>query len=206
MSEIEAKKRRLSTLITAYMHDPDFLEAEYRLPPLKDLLPTREDALGVARFIELPSFEPERLFTLIYTPSAVHIEAVVGAESLWASLPWLCQTQRSDGTLSELQEVGNSAFVPKDAWRGSAVLSLSAFRCPKPLRSWQSLKATAVAAVSCKTYCFDGIVYRHRVCDRDCELFAEWSNPTKRWNSEQFRLIHAYVKLLRHAALYSSPR
>jgi hypothetical protein len=183
------------------MYDRNYLEQRYLLPAIRDLV-DHSTVLGAARFIELASFEPERLFTLVYTASEIRIEAVVGTTSLWESFPFFGQTLKQDGTYSELRELKSEPFVPEKAWRRSAVLRLPDEGCPHALRSSEALRTAGAAAPSCDSECLDGIGYRHRFCDRDSELYAEWSNPGGPEHAIQLDMIDAYVALLRLVNLY----
>jgi hypothetical protein len=76
---------RLADFQRAYMEDPEFVDRHYQVPSLADLL-SEVGVVGVARFIEFPSFEPERLFTVVYRPKVIEVSAVIGASSLWWSM------------------------------------------------------------------------------------------------------------------------
>jgi hypothetical protein len=179
------------------MTDPDFVDRRYDVPAVADLV-ARPGVVGVARHIEFPSFEPERLFTLVYRPDAVEVSAVVGASSLWCSMPVVCQVV-STGTF-EVED--GEQFDPGSAWRRSAVLSLPSGKCPPLLRSWESVRAAATEARNCSTNTCDGIVYRHRVADRSFHSVADWYNPDPREHAPQLAFIKAYVALLRRLSLY----
>lgn len=201
MTNVEARKRLGLGLMMRYINDSDFLETEYRLPSIREVLGHNRDALGVARFIELPSFESERLYTLIFTATEIRIDAVVGATSLWASFPSVAQTVHEDGTYSEPFEVQKEPFDPDDALRRSTVIALPT--STEIFRSWSSFMAAANVAVSCDTSCLDGISYRHRFCnDQESEHSVEWSNPEELEHAPQLRLIAAYIELLRSAGVY----
>lgn len=56
------------------MDDPDFLDRQYEVPSLTESLTdvlVDPGVVGVARFIELPSFEAERLFTFVHRPTLI---------------------------------------------------------------------------------------------------------------------------------------
>ena len=165
------------------MNDPEFVDRSYAVPSMGDLvLQPRVD--GVARFIEFPSFHPERLFTVVYRPGSIEISAVVGMHSLWDSF------QRQE------------PFDPGHASRRSVTLALPSPQCPPLLRSWASVRAASADAGPCWTPALDGISYRHRLADRQYRSDANWSNPDTRVDGPQSALIEAYVALLRGVDLY----
>jgi hypothetical protein len=52
-------------LLNAYMYDPTFIPSQYGLAPLPELVASG-GVLGATRFAILPSFEPERIFTILF--------------------------------------------------------------------------------------------------------------------------------------------
>ena len=179
----DATERRADSQ-RAYQDDPEFVDRNYQVPSLADLL-SAAGVVGVARFIELPSFEPERLFTFVYHPKVIAVSAVIGASSLWWSM--------SEG----------ERFDPTRALRRSAVCEPWARICPPLLRSWAALRAASVSAGDCSTdTMLDGIGYRHRLADHEFRSDTEWSNPKLPEHAPQVALIKGYVQLLRGVELY----
>jgi hypothetical protein len=193
----EAIQRQVAEFQRAYMTAPDFVDRRYEVPAVADLV-AQPGVVGVARYVEFPSFEPERLFTLVYRPNAVEVSAAVGESSLWCSMPVVYQVV-STGKF-EVEE--GEPFEPGHAWRQSAVLALPSRDCPPLLRSWEAVRAAAAQAGNCSTDTCDGIVYRHRVADRSFHTVADWYNPDPPEHAPQLALIDAYVALLRRLSLY----
>ena len=164
-----------------YEDDPDFVDRSYAVPSMSDLA-LQPEVEGVARFIELPSFDPERIYTVVYRSGWLEISAVVGMRSLWDSLSQ------------------HEPFDPGNASRQSVTLALSSPKCPPLLRSWPSLRTASADAGPCWTPSFDGIGYWHRLADREYCSDAKWHNPYS--SSPQSALIEAYVELLRGVGLY----
>src|SRR5262245_40855060 len=86
MDELVGKRLEAANLRDAYMYDADFIEQQYRVLPLGDLL-AEKSVLGVTRLIELASFCSERLHTFVYSSDSVNVSTVRGATSLWYSIP-----------------------------------------------------------------------------------------------------------------------
>jgi hypothetical protein len=193
----EAIQRRAAEFQRAYMTDPDFVDRRYEVPALADLV-ARPGVIGVARYIEFPSFEPERLFTLVYRPDAIEASAVVGASSLWCYMPVVYQVVST----GKFEVEDGEPFDPGRAWRRSAVLALPSGECPPLLGSWESVRAAAAQAGNCSTDTCDGIGYRHRVADRSFHAVADWYNPDPPEHGPQLALIETYVALLRLLSLY----
>jgi hypothetical protein len=193
MSDIESRHRESNWLTSAYMYDPDFIEGRYQAPPLIDLLRARE-VHGVSRFIEKPSFAPERIHTLVYSRATVIVSSIVGATSLWRLIPQFGYLNGSK-KLSEIP--GCEPFEPSRAVRRQATLELSASSIPPVLASWETLKRAALGAASCWTPTLDGITYNHRARDADGGSHAQWSNPCQTEHPQQVSLIAAYETLLR---------
>ena len=189
-----AEKQRIERMkesgkfLNAYLYDFNFLENRYEVTALSEIL-KQPDVVGVIRFVELPSFEPERLFTFVYRPASIEISTVVGATALWDSLP-------QGGPPEPIP------FDPSRAYRRSTILALPSPDCPPVLRDWEALKAASANAGSCSTGTFDGIGYRNRLADRQIQSDAEWSTPELPEHAPQIRLIEAYVELLRKVGLY----
>src|SRR5262245_32025057 len=136
MSDIELRQRESKWLMTAYCYDPDFIDERYQAPPLIELLRGQE-VEGVSRFIEKPSFAPERIHTLVYTSATVMVSSIVGATSLWRSIPQFGYLNGS----SELSEIpACEPFNPSEALCWQATLELSVSDVPPVLASWQRLK------------------------------------------------------------------
>jgi hypothetical protein len=192
-----AIERSVAEFQRAYMDDPEFVDRCYEVPSLASVM-SGAGVVGVARFIEFPSFEPERLFTLAFHPTSIEISAVGGASSLWGSMPAVYQVvgKREWG----VQE--GERFDPGQAWRRSAVCDPRSKVCPAPLRSWAALREASVNAGRCSTDTLDGIVYRHRLADREFQSNADWFNPELPAHAPQLALIKAYRKLLRGVGLY----
>lgn len=193
--DIDAIQAQVAAFHRAYMTDPEFVDRQYEVPNLNSLL-TRPGVVGVARFIEFPSFGPESLYTLVYRPASIEISAVIGASSLWCSV-------------SNVYRVGNEwrrqegePFDPGQAWRRETLLELPSEECPALVCSWSSVRAVSLNAGSCSTDSFDGIVYRHRVLDQEFHSDADWYNPELPEHASQLALIAAYSDLLRHVGLY----
>lgn len=194
----------------AYITDPEFVDRRYELPAVAELV-ARPGVVGVVRYVELPSFRPERLFTLVYRADRIEVSAVIGATWLWGSLPDRNAPAFDPGDWEE-----EEPFDARRAWRGTAVVALPCEACPPVLRSWESVRAAAAEAASCSTiYALDAVsyrhqvanrtsevVYRHRVADRTSEAVAAWYNPNRRDHAAQVALIKAYVSLLGHASVY----
>jgi hypothetical protein len=180
------------------MADPEFLDRQYQMPSLVELL-TDSGVVGVSRFIEHPSFESERLFTFVYRASLIEISAVVGATSLWCSMPSVYQVVDT----GEWGVEEGEPFEPGKAWRRSAVLELPSNVCPSLLRNWSAVRTASRKAGNCSTDTCDGIVYRHRVADREFQSNSDWYNPEVLEHSPQIALIEAYVQLLRGVGLYA---
>jgi len=184
----------------AYMDAPDFLERRFEVPTVEALLAT-PDAVGVARFIELPSFRPERVFTFVFRRGEIEASAAVGASSLWYSL-YRGQMSSGDDDEGEDDDDEPEAFDPARVVRRSAVVALPWSEGPAELQSWEALRSAAANAGTCMTSTLDGTAYWHRVADRGGQAVAQWSNPARREHGAQVALIEAYVHLLRHLSLY----
>jgi hypothetical protein len=175
-------------LVWKYMFDPEFLERRYEVPELTELL-AEAGVVGVARFIELPYPAPERLYTLVYCPQSIKVNAVEGASSLWDSLHQEVHTGARG--IHEGQP-----FDPGHAWRRSVVLELPSELCPPLLRNWAAVREASVKAGYVLRGSGDGIAYRHRLADHECRSEVEWHNPGE-YDASQLALIDAYVRLLR---------
>jgi hypothetical protein len=193
----EAIQRRVGEFRRAYMSDPDFVDRQYEVTAVSALV-SSPGVVGVTRYIEFPSFEPERLFTLVYRAAEVEVSAVVGESSLWCSMPSVYQEVESGRWGVEDGE----PFEASHAWRRSAVLPLPSRHCPPLLRSWEQVRATAAQAGNCSTDTCDGVVYRHRVAGQGFDAVADWYNPDPPEHAPQIALIEAYVALLRSLSLY----
>jgi hypothetical protein len=191
-------ERRVAEFHRAYMNDPDFLDRLYRVPSLAELLGDQA-VIGVARYIECPSFEPERLFTFVYRFDSIEIGAVVGATSLWSSVPTVYQVVSTD----EWEVEEGEAFDADRAWRRVAVVRLPSQVCPPPLESWTALRVASTNAGNCSTNTFDGICYRHRLADREFRSNADWYNPEAPEHTLQLALIEAYAQFLSGVGLYT---
>jgi hypothetical protein len=111
----------------AYSEEPGFIERQYGLPSMASLAEPYETQ-GVARFIELPSFRPERIYTFIYRRGGLEVSSVVGATSLWSSLPFYApgrepQPERPRApfmlrTPTVVQRQSNSQFEVHASWHG----------------------------------------------------------------------------------------
>jgi hypothetical protein len=154
--------------------------------------------VGVTRYIEFPSFAPERLFTFVYRPGAIEVSAVVGESSLSCSMPVVYEVV-STGKF-ELEE--GEPFDAGRAWQRSVLLPLPSHECPPLLRSWELIRATAAKAGSCSNDTRDGIVYRHRVADKGFQVVSNWHNPESPKHAPQLALVEAYGTLLRRLSLY----
>jgi hypothetical protein len=179
-------KKWTASPVGRYIGVWDFVETEYHLPLVRDILANSKDVLGVARFFVLPSNIPERVYTLTFAASAIHLDAVAGATSLWESL-------------TSNPSCPPAPFVIEDAWRRSAMLQIPDSTCPETFQTWSNLKAASLSAVSCDSRLAGGEcnVFRHRMCDRESETYAEWNYP---YHTAQL-LIDAYAKLLSCAGL-----
>src|SRR5262249_45497922 len=115
------------------MYEPDFLEARYQVPPLSQLLECLE-VEGVARFIELPCYGPEAIHTLVYTATFVSVSSVVGATSLWDSIPQFGYLNGS----KELSEIpgGYTPFDPGKASHREGRLERPFTQVPTIFTSW----------------------------------------------------------------------
>jgi len=164
-----------------YGDDPAFLEERFGVEPVAELL--RGDVLGVARFVILPSFEGEAIFTFVYRTRFVTINSAIAERSLWGSL--------HTGKWSE--PIRNSYSVPVED-------------LPNPLQEWSSLKETARAAPSVRVaiidgrsyITLDGVMYRHTVCDFEETIDAQWSNPAPEATNHvlQMTLVTAYDSVI----------
>jgi hypothetical protein len=193
----DAIRRRVAEFQRAYINDPDFVDQQYELPSVAELL-ARNGVVGVARYIEFPSFESERLFTLVYHPYTIEVSAVVGETSLWGTMPAICQ----DVSTGEYEVEDGEPFDPARAWRRSAIVTEPARQCPILLRSWESITTAAVQAGNCLTDVCDGIVYRHRAASHGFQAIADWYNPKLPDHAMQVTLIEQYVTLLQGLSLY----
>jgi hypothetical protein len=201
MEELSARLREAAKLTDAYTNDPNFIEQQFQLPSLDHLL-AGEGVLGVARLIELASFESERLHTLVYSHDSVTVTTVRGATSLWSSIPKFARVNDSP----ELSELEHEPFVASEAERRSKTIALSSARMPSILASWSALLAAASAAPSCATLMFDGVYYRHRVRAQGVAIDASWENPEGRQHAAQIELLAAYTQLLDLADLFPEER
>jgi hypothetical protein len=190
-------QRQVAEFRRAYMYDPDFVDRRYELPSVAELV-ALPGVVGVVRYIEFPSFEPERLFTLLYRPAVIEVSVVVGASPLWYSTPALYE---EDDT-GEFEVEDGEPFEQAHARRQSAVVNLPSEVCPLLLRTWASVRSAATGAGDCSTDSFDGISYRHRVADPGFHVLADWWNPDRSEHAPQVALIEAYVTLLRSVSLY----
>jgi hypothetical protein len=169
-----------------YSSDPNFIEHAYRLPSLAHLLKS-PNAVGVARFLTLPAFTPERILTLIYTDAAVAVTIAIGNTSLYHSL----------------SKDSRRNFDPSAADCRSKTLSLSTGRVPSLISTWTQLKSEALQAPSCRTeFCCDGVSYWHRILDHEIGLDAKWSNPRQANHERQWELIAAYAAIVQSANLF----
>lgn len=189
--------RRIDEFHRAYIFDPDFVEQCYELPAVSELA-ALPGVHGVTRFVEIGSFEPERLFTLVYQTGAVEVSAVVGASSLWWSKPAVLRVAGSGPWKVE----AGDPFEPLRGFRRSAVLPLPSRKCPLILSSWNSVRAAAALAPTCSTETLDGISFRHRVVGEGVDMVANWDNPARPDHSPQLTLVTAYVALLRRLWFY----
>jgi hypothetical protein len=181
----DANGLRISDFQQAYFFDPDFVEQRYQVPCLTDLF-SMTDVVGVARFIEFPPFEPERLFTFVYRSNLIEVSATVGAFSLWNSK--------------------GDSFDPSQVRYRSAICEPRPGICPHQLRSWEGLQAASVHAGSCSTATLDGVSYRHRLANCEFRSDADWHNPQLPEHLPQLELIEAYLHLLRKLKLYPESR
>lgn len=192
-----AIRHRVSEFRRAYMTDPEFVDRRYELPAVSELA-SSPGVVGVARYIEFPSFEAERLFTLVYRAGAVEVSAVVGESSLWCSVPAVYRDEKS----GEWGVEDGEPFEPSRAWRRSAILPLPSQQCPPILRNWEAVREAAAQAGNCSTDACDGVWYRHRAAGQEFHEVADWYNPDTPEHAPQLALIEAYVALLRGLSLY----
>lgn len=116
-------------LLNAYMYDPAFIPSRYGLAPLPDLVDSVA-VLGATRFMILPSFEPERIYTLLFCRTDVEIESAIGATALWGSLPQYL------GVGTEMRLMIANPFHVESVARKRSVLSIGDI--PPPLNEWKS--------------------------------------------------------------------
>lgn len=200
MDELTAKQKEADSLANAYMYDADFIERQYQVPSLEDLLAI-EGVVGVARLIECRSFSTERLHTFVFSADKVCVTTVRGATSLWYSIPQYGYVNGSP----DLSKLESEPFIPGDAERRSTTLPLSLPGMPSELATWEALVAKARAAPSCETSTLDGISYRHRVRAQRVAINVAWRNPGRE-HPVQAQLLNAYGKLLDVADLFPEER
>lgn len=193
----DAIQRRVSEFQRAYMTGPDFVDRRYEVPSVSKLV-SSPGVIGVVRYIEFPSFEPERLFTVVYKPRALEVSAAVGESSLWCTMPAVYQEVES----GRWGVQDGEPFEPSRAWRRSAVLPLPSRRCPLLLSMWEAVRDAAAKAGDCSSDTLDGVVYSHRVAGQGFDAAARWYNPDPPEHTMQLALIEAYVSLLRNLSLY----
>jgi hypothetical protein len=170
------------------------IEDSYRLPSL-DCLPVGGQLLGAARFIVLPSFVPERVFTVAFREADIVIDAVCGKSSLWGSLPRVSRTT-SDGLWEEDPGV---PFHPDQALRATA--NISCHDVPDVFLSWQGFADRVAQLPSCMTPTLDGIGYRHKLNYDQRLIDVTWDNPDRTEHSAQMAIIVAYEQILKAAGL-----
>jgi hypothetical protein len=200
-------------LETEYMNG-DLVERRYLLSPVETLV-TERRAVGAARLIIQPAFEPEQIVTLVFGQGAVELEAVKGATNLWYSLrtessePPLGALDVTDPDFSHFIETnkrtvtvflraggklppgsGETTFSPSAARRLSKTLKR------EDVLSWEELLALARLAPACRTNACDGVGYWHKLVCRDVSLCAEWSNPCPSAHPQQMLLLAKYKALL----------
>jgi hypothetical protein len=201
MDELAAKRQQSEEMMEAYSSDPNFIEQEYQVPPLEELL-AGNGVVGVARLIELPSFSRERLHTFVYSESHAIIATVRGANSLWCSIAHFAYLKDRE----DFSEWEFEPFVAGKADRRSTTLSLSAAQFPALVSSWPGLIEAASNAPTCWNSMCDGVSYRHRVCAPGTRIDAQWSNPDRKENPKQVQLLAAYLTLLELADLFPEDR
>lgn len=196
-----ARRLEAARLMDAYSYNPDFIEQQYQVPAVGELL-AGEGVIGVVRLIELLSFCSERLHTFVYTSEYVVVSTVKGATSLWYSIPQFTYIDDSP----DLTELETEPFIAEQAKRRSTTLPLSMPRVSPLVSNWTALATAASAAPSCATDTFDGVSYRHRVRARDLLIDADWHNPRQPQHAPQVHLVVAYTQLLDLADLFPEER
>jgi hypothetical protein len=82
-------------------------------------------------------------------------------------------------------------------WRAvAAELPLAPVRDLGIVANWQTLRAAALAAPSCMTPMFDGVIYAHSLRDGDTSMDVEWFNPSPREHPDQCALVAGYQHLI----------
>jgi hypothetical protein len=174
----------------AYSTDSDWLERQYGLVPLRDMLGDHQ-VVGLTRLVVLDSFDPERIITCEFRQGEVTISLVEGETSLWWSLPLPCKVFDVDGSPLKL------SWTPFDVEHAiRKKVTVPARLAPPPFHSWEAVRVAATNAPSCRQEeVLDGVGYRHRLCSRDCETYSEWRNPDEKGNATQVELLRRYRRL-----------
>ncbi|WP_020475686.1 hypothetical protein [Zavarzinella formosa] len=201
MDKLAARRQEAVMQMDAYSFEPDFIEQQYQVPPVIDLL-AEEGVRGVSRLIQLSSFGSERLHTFVYSSDSVVVTTVRGATSLWRSIPQYAHINDSP----DLTELKSEPFVASRAERRFTTLSLSMSELPPLFASWDAFEAAANEAPSCATETLDGASYRHRVRAQGVAIDANWQNPDRRQHASQAQLLAAYSRLLELADLFPEER
>ncbi len=195
VNEQRKKLRRaeISSRDHEYMYGT-LIEDSYRLPSL-ECLPVSGQLLGAARFFVLPSFTPERIFTVAFREADIIIDAVCGKSALWYSFPRVSRTT-SDGLWEETPGV---PFHPDQALR--ATTKISYHDVPDVFLSWQGFADRVAQLPSCMTRTIDGIGYRHKLFYNQRLIDVMWANPDRTEHSAQIAIIAAYEQILQAAGL-----
>lgn len=173
-----------------YSTDPDWLEKQYGLVPLRDMLDDHQ-VMGLTRLVVLDSFDPERIITCEFRHGEVTINLVEGETSLWWSFPRPVKFIDVDGSPKSY------SWTPFDVeYAIRKEVTVPVRLAPAPFHAWEAVRTAAANAPSCcQEGVLDGVGYRHRLCSRDCEIYAEWANPDEKDNATQVELLRQYRRL-----------
>lgn len=175
-----------------YIHG-SMIEDSYGLPPLRSLAAA---SFGAARFFVLPSFLPERIFTVVFNENGLTLSAVCGKTWLWESIPQIVCRTAEDGRWQETETV---PFDAGEAFRAEEALDYDGV--PEEFRSWETFYALVSGAGSCSTSTLDGVGYRHQTAGSQGLLEVSWGNPDQRTHHRQHQIIEAYEQLIVQAGL-----
>ncbi len=180
----------------AYIFDPDFIDSRFGLERLTDI-GARPRVLGVSRLIVCESFDPECLFTFVYSTTEIEVSTVTGTTQLWWAVPRI--TAPSKPGLADDADLGVAVdgFDYREASHDSATLRIPSRKCPKSLSSWFTLKEASESASSCCTEVLDGVSYWHKTFENGQTKAEKWWNPQSPQHLPQLSLISDYYKLIR---------
>lgn len=175
------------------------IERYYNIGELHETC-VQNDAIGIARFMVLPSFQPESVFTFSFRTDSIEIDAVRAVESVWNSV-WNL-SQRIEAQIrgaEDVESVEVGAFHSDQLLRRVGALAYN--EAPPMMASWTAFIDAARKLSSCSTLTLDGICYVQKVLVEGTVRNAMWANPRQRECPGQKTMVDAYRECIEQARL-----